>query len=212
MIWWSNICLSPTQCQCQHCFLEPALPFWYLCRTNPHSDRSENQKLQLPANSQSQQMALRCTAGSWMWRQAMEIDYKMMKREKKWKIQRAGRDRWRRPSLSKREKLKGLSNQMSGLSQEVLLSRKKPVVTRRQKKHHCIKRLKRKHCHEPFQFIFPHWTLTSVVSDIPSICKCSSVGRGAMRRQKLWIIDAMHSLLTVTSALRIKIRPIHGSS
>lgn len=72
MIWWSNICLSPTQCQ--HCFLEPALPFWCLCRTNHHSDRSENLKLQLPAYSQSQQMALRCTAGSWMWRQAMEKD------------------------------------------------------------------------------------------------------------------------------------------
>lgn len=198
MIWWSNICLSPTQCQ--HCFLEPALPFWCLCRTNPHSDRSENLKLQLPAYSQSQQMA--CEGKQW----------KKMKREKKWKIQTTGRDRWRRPSLSKREKLKALSNQMSGLSQEVLLSRKKPVVTRRQKKHHCVKNLKRKHCHEPFQFIFPHWTLTSVVSDIPSICKCSSVGRGAMRRQKLWIIDAMHSLLTVTSALRVKIRPIHGSS
>lgn len=137
---------------------------------------------------------------------------KRWREEKKWKIQTTGRDRWRRPSLSKREKLKALSNQMSGLSQEVLLSRKKPVVTRRQKKHHCVKNLKRKHCHEPFQFIFPHWTLTSVVSDIPSICKCSSVGRGAMRRQKLWIIDAMHSLLTVTSALRVKIRPIHGSS
>lgn len=34
-----------------------------------------------------------------------------------------------KPSLSKREKLKALSNQMSGLSQEALLSRKKPEVT-----------------------------------------------------------------------------------
>lgn len=219
MIWWSIICLSPTQCQCLHCFLFFGVSSAFLV---PFQNQSSFWQVRKPKVTTAS-LQPKSTDGIKMHSQVLNVRASNRKRlqryEERKKVKDPDSNWWRcraRRMTEGRLSQRGKNSKLFQIRCLVFLRKcfyqeKKPEVTWRQKKHHCIKRLKRKHCHEPFQF-FSLNTDVSVFSDIPSICKCSSVGRSAMRRQKLLIIDAMHSLLTVTSALRVKIRPIHGSS